>query len=875
MRRYKLLLLLFPREFRARFGRDMADVFADRRRAARRQGLPALTAFWIRATADSIAHGLAERRHHRPGKGDAIMLTLIQDARFALRLLRERPGFATAALLTLALGVGLNVAIFSAVRVVLLSDLPYPEADRLVWVTLKTSRTPAGGMAPSVAAFEALARQSSIFSIAAASEGRRQAALTGAGDAEVIGVNSISREFAAVTGLRAVHGRFFGPADFTTDSDAALISDRFWMSRFGGGSDVIGRPLHLQGTIRRIVGVVPDGFDIGSRGDRRTDVWLPLVWTLADRSPVSGSYGLSVVARLIPGIDVAEANRRLDVNAPALPPGSESSSIRGAVATPLSERYARGVRPGLLLLQGVSGLLLLITCTNLATLFLAHGATRSREFGVRSALGASRWRLVRQITVELGVLALGAGALGVLLAYAAVPALVSIAGWSLPRAEEVGVRGAELMAGLGLSLAAALAGGALPAVMASRVDPHDSLRGTLQTTPGRTTRLVTGTLVVAQVVVAVIMLTAAGLLIRSFARVVSLPLGFDPNGLVVAELPLSGYSGDRARLFAQQLEDRLQAQFGAEAIAIGTSLPYTPARMGPATPLLPSGTYGAFTAVPYRWVTHGYFAALDIAILRGRGFSESDAPGSPRAIVVNETFVRQFGEGRDLLGSRMRLGPLEATVVGVVADTRNFDLAQPPAPAVHWSLVQRPQTDLAVAVRGRDVAAVPQALREAVRGIDPDIPLVRLESIDQKIARTQTQRRFYLTMLSLFGGVGVALVAIGIYGVVARATSARTREIGIRTALGARAGHVRALVTREGLRPVLVGLVAGLAGAWWVTGLLQANTVFASQLYEITAHNPPTFVAAALLLLIIAAVACWIPASRASRIDPARTLRTD
>jgi predicted permease len=874
MHLYRLLLRIFPRGFRARFGGDMADVFADRRRAARRQGLPALTAFWIRATADSIAHGLAERRHHRPATGDALMLTLIQDVRFALRLMRRRPAFATATVLTLALGVGANVAIFSAVRIVLLSDLPYPDADRLVSVSLKTSIAPSGGMALSVAAFERLHQQTSVFEAIAATQSGRVVTLTGAGDPERIAVRLISPGFSRVAAMSPIEGRLFGPGDYVPGTNVLLISDRLWRSRFGG-DQTIGRRVHLRDADWTIVGIVPDGFDIGATGDVLTDAWMPLVWSERDRDPSSGNFGLGVVARLAPGIDVSEANLRLDASVEAMPPGG-SVSVRGVQLEPLAERYAGPLRPALLLLQGICALLLIIACANLTNLFLAHGSSRGREFGVRLAIGAGGRRLLRQIACEASVMAVfGAGA-GLVLAYLVLPALVLMAPWSLAhRADEIAVRGPELAFALALSVMAALAAALVPATIASRTDPLASLRGTTHATPGRIQGLLREALVAAQVVFAIVLLTGAGLLIRSFAALVSEPLGFDPGGLIVTEVPLPGsYDPSRNQAAVRQLHDELRARFGRDVVAIGNSLPYGGSMMGPATPLLPSGTYGDFRSVPYRSVTADYFQVFGILLLRGRGFLPSDTRGSPLVVVVNEQFVQEFGGGRDLLGSAMRLGPRDVTVVGIAGNTRNSDLTGTRA-AVYWSIEQRPISDLTVAVRAESVAAAVAGIRDVVRTIDPNLPLVRPQSMDQRIASTRVSRRFYLWMLSLLGVLGGTLTALGVYGVVTHATTQRTREIGIRSALGAGVAQVRRLVLSQGLRPVVVGVAGGLLGAWWITNVLQTNRVFAAQLYRIPPNDPHAFAAAALLLLIVATVACWIPALRASRIDPARTLRTD
>jgi predicted permease len=582
-----------------------------------------------------------------------------------------------------------------------------------------------------------------------------------------------------------------------------------------------------------------------------------------------------VVARLAHGVAIDEAGSRLEASVAALPPGG-SIVIRGVHLEPLSERYAAPVRAGLLLLQGICALLLLIGCANLANLFLAHGSTRTREFGVRLTLGAGGGRLIRQIATESSVLAVLGAFAGLLLAYFTLPALVFMAPWSLShRADEIVLRAPELAFALGLSVTAALGAALAPAILASRADPLASLRGTASATPGRLHRLVKDGLVASQVVLAVVLLTGAGLMIRSFAALLSEPLGFDARDLVVAEVPLPGaYNDARRRAAIRQLHDELRGRLGPSSAAIGNSLPYGSTMMGPASPLLPSGTYGEFKIVPYRAVTHDYFDVFGIPLRRGRVFDAADVQGAPLAVVVNEQFVAEFSGGRELLGSQMRLGPRDVTVVGVVGDTRSSDAAGTRA-AVYWSIEQRPVSELTVAVRARDLAAAVTAIGEVVRAIDPDLPVVRPQSMNQRIASARVARRFHLWMLSLLGFLGGTIAAVGVYGMVAHAVAMRRRELGIRTALGAGTSRIRRLVFTQGLRPVAVGLAAGLTAAWWITGVLAANRAFSQQLYGITAHDLQTFATAAGLVLLAGAIACWIPASRATRVDPAQTLRMD
>ena len=792
---------------------------------------------------------------------------IAQDVRFTLRLLARDPWFVLIAVVTLGLGVGANVAVFSTVRTVLLSELPYPDSVALVEVSLRTSRDLEGGMSPNVASFEAIARQDSIFSSLGAALGGGEEVVENQAEADVVRTRRISEAFGSITGLRPLAGRLFDVSDFTGDGRVALISQRFWVSQFGRG-DVIGKSVRLFDGVHNVLGVVPDAFDLGGRSDDPTDIWLPLIWNAEDRSPSSGNFNLSVVGRLRPGLTIEEAQRRIASLDGSLPSGSAAHQVYGARIRPLRERYASQVRSGLLMLQGVSILLLLIACSNLAHLFMAHASVRQKEFVVRAALGASTWRLVRLLITEAGMVSLAGGLLGVALAWLSVPALVAAASWALPRASEVHVSGFDLAAGLLLAALTVLAFGVIPAWLSSRGDLLETLRGSATATTSRRVHLRRGGLVATEVAVATVLLTAGGLLAKSFYHVVSAPLGFDGSALLVADVtPRPGENVPSARRaeLARDLDERLRAHFGPGNASVGTSMPYSSTIMGPAP-----ADHDDY--IPYRSVGPDYFNLLRIPILRGRGFLPSDGLGARLVVVVNEQFVREFGRDRDLLGQGLRLGPRDVTVVGVVGDTR-FKSASPPQSAVYWSTLQRP--GLFVIVRSSDLQVTTGQLREVVRSVHPALLVLRPELVETKIAKGLAQRRFYLLVVSLLGALGLTLVVVGIWGVVTHLTRQRTRESAIRVALGARPAQVTRLVVLQGLAPVAIGLAVGVVGSWWSARAMESNTIFQAQLYEMKPQDPATFVVCAAGLLLMATFACWLPAARASRIDPASVLRTD
>jgi predicted permease len=560
-------------------------------------------------------------------------------------------------------------------------------------------------------------------------------------------------------------------------------------------------------------------------------VWLPLIWNAKDRSPSSGNFNLSVVGRLAPGLTIEEAQRKIAALDGSLPAGSAAHQVYGARIRPLSERYASQVRSGLLMLQGVSVLLLLIACSNLAHLFMAHASVRQKEFVIRAAL-------------------------------------VAAASWALPRASEVHVSGVDLATGLVLAGLTVMAFGVIPAWMSSRGDLLETLRSSATATTPRRVHLRRGGLVVAEVAIATVLLTAGGLLARSFYRVVSLPLGFDATGLLVADVTLrpgEQWTRDRMAAWSRDLTDDLWSHFGAGNSAVGTSMPYSSTILGPA----PGDHDGS---IPYRSVSPDYFNLLRIPVLRGRSFLPSDDAGSNLVVVVNEQFVREFGGGRDLVGQGLRVGPRDVTVVGIVGDTR-FRSASPPDAAVYWSTRQRP--GLSVIVRSSGLSATMRELRDVVRIVDPSLAVVRPELVETKIARQLAQRRFYMLVLSLLGGLGLTLTVVGIWGVVTHLTRQRTRESANRVALGARPSQVTRLVVLQELAPVAIGLAVGVVGSWWLARAMESNSIFRAQLYEMTPQDPVTFVACATGVLLFAAFACWLPAARASRVDPASVLRAD
>jgi predicted permease len=875
LRWYRLLLRAFPKSFRARFGRDMAEVFADRLADARHRRVTNVARLLVRTGLDAIAHGLAERRLDRRRKRRSPMLSgITSDVAYALRLMKRRPTFTGAALLTIALGVGANVATFSIVRAVLLERLPYPEPGRLVHVSLRTDQSPTGGRVPRIPVFEFLQSNSPMLRAMAAAV-PREGTLSGAGRPVHLQASEISAAMPEIVGLPPVAGRGFVPDDYRAGSDALLISDRFWRSYFGSDRAAIGRRVRFDTEPRTIVGVMPEAFDIrgaAERTDVRVDVWLPLIWLNGE-----GSIGSNITARLPEGVDLQTATRAVDRLMPQIPfdSSAERAGATGIALVPLEERGRAYARPGLHLLQGVAALFLVLACANLANLLLVESGSRRREIGIRAAAGAGRWRLVRQTLTEAAVMACCGGLLGIALASAAVPLLVDTASWALPRADRIGIRWIELSFGFALALVTTMAAAVVPAWIGTQTHLVASLRTSRQVTAHQRTRTIRAAFVAIQVAVSLTILATAGVLIHSFSRVVNLPLGFDPHGVVIVQVP-AGSDGATSSAQVRALS-RLHAELSSQfsQVAVANSMPYTTSNMGPATPASPSGRYERFGSAVYRRVSPEYFEALRIPIVRGRPFTEADRTGAEAVVIVNETFVREFGPGGEIVGTRMRLGRRDVTVVGVAGDTRNYDLTAPPQPAVHWPIAQQPAGLVTFAIRGSSVGAVASGVERVLSGIDPDVAPWRVDTLESRIRYSLAQRRFFFLVFLMFAVLGAALAGLGVYAVTAHAVQLRARELAIRLALGSTHHRLEWLAVRQGFVPVAMGIAAGLAGAWCAGESLSAHPTFSEQLYQVTSHDTATLAAALATTTLLGAAACWLPARRIAHTDPASALRLD
>ncbi|AKQ66250.1 hypothetical protein A176_003162 [Myxococcus hansupus] len=801
--------------------------------------------------------------------------SLAADVRFALRTFRRAPGFVAAAVLCLALGIGANSVIFSVVHGVLLRPLPYAEPERLV--SLVEVRPQGYGGPVSWPTFWAWRQNSPAFA--------HMAAFTGGGvtlqdsDApERLQAVRGTADFFSVHGVPPLLGRTFEPdEDLPGQAPVAILGERLWRARFGASPSVLGRSVSLDGVAHTVIGVMPASFD-GS-----TDVWLPLVAPL-DAAARTRSTVLSLRARLAPGVSRASAEAHLkQVAANAALAQAESHRGRSARVIPLDESQTQSWRAPLQVLLGAVTLVLLIACTNVANLLLARAGTRRRELAVRLALGAGRARVVQQLLVESLLLALLGGALATLLARWGLDALLALAPESLPRRQDIALDGAAFLFLLGITSVSALVFGLLPALQVSRLDVRGGLAaaGDGGSVPGLGRRL-GASLVVVEIALSLVLLVGAGLLGRGFLHLLGTSSGLAPGQVLTLHLaiPDDRFFKDGAldaelpgRLLEPVLE-AVRALPGVTAAGMTSVLPiqraWNNARYQVEGAPLPEP--GDEPRAERRATSPGYFSTMGIPLLQGRDFTALDAaPDQAGVVIVNETLARRHFPAGGALGQRLHVGATTYAIVGVVGDVRQAGLEREPLAEFHVPH-GRPWGDDGLVLVAR--TSVPPetllpAIREAIRRVDGTVPIYRALTLEQVISQSLATRRLALGLLGGFAGLAVVLAAYGLYGVVSLRVAQRTRELGVRMALGARPADVLRLVLHQGAGMTAVGLGVGLGAA------LGLSQVLASQLHGVSARDPWTFGVVAALLAAVALFACWVPARRATRMDPLQALRKD
>ena len=805
----------------------------------------------------------------------------VQDLRYGVRMLRQSPAFTAIAVITLALGIGANTAIFSLVDAVLLRSLPYRDPNQLVLILNAPLNRPDALSGISYRDFTACRAQNRVFS-EMAGNAFHDLTLTRAGEPAIVTTAAVTPEIFPLLNAKPLLGRTLLPEDGKPGAAAvAVLSENLWRSRFGSNPGLIGQSIALDMRSFTVVGILPASFGY-PEGAPRQDVWIsvmqdPLFGPLTSQP---GVRLLGVMGRLKPGVSLAGAQAEINTLGARLamefPAEDSGMTIR---IQPYRQAVVRNLKPALLILLSAVGLLLLIACANIANLLLSKATSRAREMAVRIALGASRARIVCQLMTESALLGLLGGAGGLLLAVCAVWSLQPFLPPEVVQISSIHVGGPVLVVALLLSLATALVFGLAPALLATPSNLQTNLKEGGERSGQRGGRHLRSFLAIAEMSLAMLLLVAGGLLIRSFALVASVNPGFDPDNVTQAEasLPRFQYSTPQQwTAFSQELLARLHAQPGLQDSALAAPLPMD--RQGEATfafsivgnpPLPPSESATA----DYATVSPEYFHAMRIPLLRGRLFSEQDSPDNPNVAIISEALAQRYFENRDPIGRHMRFGfppngNVSREIVGVVGDVRDVALSQQPGPIMYVPFAQAPLYGGEVVVRSSlATSTVAAAIRQVVHSIDKDLPVTDVRSFRDALGQSVSRERFRTVLLGSFGAIALVLAAVGIFGVISYSASQRTHEIGIRMALGAQRRDVLHLILKQGAKLALLGLGIGAVLAFLLTRFI------AGMLYGVSATDPLTFGAVAIVLLGVAVIACYIPARRATRIDPMVALR--
>jgi predicted permease len=874
-RLYRALLRLLPFDFRREYGEEMAGVFDEQHRDA--QGVSASARLWTGTLGGMLR--LAPREH---------LAMLRQDIAYAVRVLRRSPAFTVSAILALALGIGANTAVFSLANAVLLNPLPVADPSRLVSVQTLDRQNP--GYSPlSTDNFRDLRDRSETLSGAAAFT-FLPVRILGNGEPHETFAQAVTGSYFDVLGVRAALGRTLGPHDDRAKgaSPVVVLSHRIWADRFGSNPSVVGSTIRLNGHPFTIVGVAPPRFN-GTFGLFGPDLFVPFMMydTLVPGTEWFEGRRirwLNVVARLAPGVsfeqaraDTAVQGDRLAKEFPQFNTGRGLTIVTLAQATIDPDRHDTFVRAGWML-AAVVGVVLLVACVNLANLLLARAASRSREVAVRLALGASRGRIVRQLVTESLVVALTGGAIGLVLAWwaqqglwSARPANLELAAFS-PTLD-----GGVLLFTFAISLVAGLAFGLLPAVQVSRSAVNTTLKETGRSPSAASRPALRAALVISEVALSIVALTVAGLLLRSLLEAQRIDPGFDVDrtAMMFYNARGGGYDVPRARVLHQRLLERLHADRGVRTAALATR---TPLNGGEAhtinvagrTP--PPGALGFL--VEMAAVSPGYFKTLQIPILSGRDFDETDRPGSRRVAIINETMAKRFWPGGNAIGQRFqqRNASHALEVIGIARDSKYLTLGEDPTPFFYvalWHQEAPSVTPVALLVSTTgDPSGAASIARDAMREIDPEIPFTNVATLRSLIDQVLWAPRTIALLVAAFGGLALLLAAIGLYGVLAYTVSQRTQEIGLRMALGAAPRDIVGMIVGRGLIWTAAGAASGLGVA------VVAASGLGSLLYGVRPSDPITFVSVALLLGVVAAIASYVPARRAARLDPSLTLRS-
>ena len=803
---------------------------------------------------------------------------LARDLKYAFRNLVRNPGFTVVAVLALAMGIGINTAIFTVVNAVLIEPLPYKDPDR---VYMLWERQPQMESSVAYPNFLDWRSENRVFESMAAFR-RDNMNLTGAGDPERLSVRMVSADFFPLLGSQPALGRNFRAQEDQPGSEAvALLSNGLWRRRFGSDSAIVGRQIQLDGASYTVIGVAPAGFEFGAGAD----AFVPIGhFYESERWGRANHPGIYVLGRLKPEATPKQMESEMQGIAARLAKQYPDTNKGTAIAIQsLRENTVGDVRVSLLMLTAAVAFVLLIACANVANMMLARTAQRTREIAVRASLGASRMRIVRQVLTESLALTSIAALAGVLMAYWGVDLLLALRPDSLPNLNEISMNLRVLAFTIGLTVLTAVLLGLLPALKSASPDLNEALKdASAKQSGGSAQRRVRQALVASEVALALILLIASGLLMRSFLSTQTIDPGFRPEGVLTLQLslPAEKYKGRTAFAFFEQLEQKAVGLPGVKSIGYSNGLPFAGApeevffiEGRPQPPVLMAPQAVLYVASP------GYFEAMGIRLLKGRFFTPRDDASSRTVTIVDETLAQRYFPGEDVLGKRISMGhgaPF-MDIIGVVKHVRHYglDTAGPIQSEMYFPVLQVPEQflphimgGLSIVVRAEgDPLSVVPAVRQAIRDVDPNQPVYDVQPMEKWLNDSLASRKFAMTLVSIFACMALLLALLGVYGVMSYSVVQQTREIGIRVALGAAGSDILHLVVRQGLLPVATGLALGLAGAFGVTRLI------AGLLFQVTPRDPATFASIPLLLLAVAALASYIPARRALKVDPVTALR--
>ena len=805
----------------------------------------------------------------------------LQDLRYGFRMLRKSPGFTGVAVITLALGIGANTAIFSIVNAVLLQTFPYPDPNQLVLIFNVPLNQQDALSGISYRDFRECREQNHVFGEVAGNS-FHDLTLTGAGEPSIVNTADVTPEIFRLLGAKPLAGRTLLPEDGKQGAaPMVVVSENLWRSRFGSNPALIGQSITLDMRAFTVVGILPASFHYPDGGPRQ-DVWISVAQDplFGPRLSQPGSRVLAGIGRLKPGVSLAQAQAEMNTLGARLakefPAQDAGFTIR---IEPYRQFVVGNVKSPLLILLGVVVLVLLIACANIANLLLSRATSRGREIAVRIALGAGRARIVQQLLTESALLGILGGVAGVLLAAWVVWSIRPFLPSEVTQINSIHVGSSVLAFALLLSLAAALGFGLAPALLVTLSNLQTNIKEGGERTGQRGGQHVRSFLAIAEISLAMVLLVAGGLLLRSFALVTSVSPGFDPTNVTEAEVSLPQFqyaTPQQWTAFSNELLARLHAQPGLQDSALAAPLPMD--RQGEATlpfsivgdPPLPAGKS---PTADYATVSPDYFHMMRIPLLRGRFFSEQDAPSNPKVAIISDTLARRYFPNQDPLGRQMSFGfppnsNVSREIVGIIGDIRDVALSRKPGPTMYVPFAQAPLYGGEVVVRSSlDASSVAAGIRQAVASIDKNLPVTDIESLDEALGQSISQERFHTFLLSSFSAIALVLAAVGIFGVISYSTSQRAHEIGIRIALGAGRRDVLRLILGQGAKLAFFGLAIGVVAAFLLTRLMS------SLLYSISATDPVTFASVTILLLAVALTASYIPARRAMRVDPMVALR--